>query len=484
MMLPIQKEPGPKSVPMPMAKKIMMIMSVTGLLLSPFAPAGQAQADVRSDTEGHWASSYIERALNEGLAKGYEDGSFQPDRPVNEAEFLAMLLRAYGTDIKAGGAGGQWYDSYYQFADQYGWPVTFNNKRGGFRRGQAALIMATAAGGKRYSENEAIQWLLDEGISKGRTSATIKGFVPDGGVTRAEALTFIFMLKDHTKQLSGTKVQQQPIGLHGIDIGDEVEKLTFRLGKPDRIDPSEYPYNWYVYNKNNAELAMYGVMDGKIAAQFSVSRKSWNLPGGLTTGLTLGEAKKQLAGATDTETKDSYYAYTADGIRTTLLIDTQNKDNISGILRQKGTLSKLDPRANTAAFRDALERQLFDLVNAERAVRGIPVLQWDKLAGAAARGHSENMRDKQFFSHKNLDNKTPFDRMKARGITYQLASENIAAGFDNSIITHYTLLNSTSGHRETLLNAKLTHMGTGVAIGGYYQVYYTQDFYTPLHSAD
>lgn len=480
--MPHKKKPGAKAVPRRPAKTVITIMTVAGLLLSPGLPAAHAGTDsaAMADTRGHWASSYIDWALDEGLAKGYEDGTFQPDKPVSEAEFLAMLLRAYAAEVPSAGAGSQWFDSYYEFAEQYGWPVTFNNERGSFRRGQAALLMATAASGKRYSENEAIQWLLDEGISKGRTSATIKGFVPSGGVTRAEALTFLFMLKEHTSQLSATKLQQDTAGLSGIEIGDEVDKLTYRLGKPDRIDPSEYAYSWYVYNQNNAELKLYGVLDGKVAAQFSVTKKGWKLPGGLTTGQTLSNAQKGLSGVTDAEKKDTYYAYTMNGIRTTLFIDTQDGNKISGILRQQSSLAKQTPGTKDTAFRDAMERQLFDLTNAERAVRGISALQWDKLASAAARGHSENMRDKQFFSHKNLDNKTPFDRMKAKGISYRLASENIAAGFDNSIFAHYTLLNSTSGHRETLLNDKLTRLGTGVALGGYYQVYYTQDFYTPL----
>lgn len=452
------------------------------LLLSSLAQPGRAHS-AGSDIDGHWASSYIKRALNEGLAKGYEDGTFQPDRPVTEPEFLAMLLRAYDTPVPAAGASAEWYASYYHYADRYGWPVTFNNDRGSFLRGQAASLMATAASGNRFSENEAIQWLLDEGISKGRTDATIQGFAPGGGVTRAEALTFIFTLKDHIQKLSATALKQDIIGLNGINIDDQVGKLTFLLGKPNRIDPSEYKFNWYIYNRNYAEYSMYGVLDGKIVALFSSSKNGWSLPDGITTGLTLGTVQKKLTAVSDEVTKDSHYAYTAGGTRTTLFIDTQDKDRIAGILQQKTSLTKLAVSArNNEPFRDALELQLFDLANAERASRGISALQWDKLAGAAARSHSENMRDKQFFSHKNLDDKTPFDRMKAKGVTFQTAAENIAAGFDNSILTHYTLLNSVSGHRETLLNGKLTRLGTGVAIGGHYQIYYTQDFYTPLQT--
>ncbi|WP_371825304.1 S-layer homology domain-containing protein [Paenibacillus soyae] len=57
------------------------------------------------DTEGHWASSYIAWAVKEDLANGYEDGTFQPDKPVTEAEFMALLLRAYGVMSKSDSAG-------------------------------------------------------------------------------------------------------------------------------------------------------------------------------------------------------------------------------------------------------------------------------------------------------------------------------------------------------------------------------------------
>lgn len=69
--------------------------------------------------------------------------------------------------------------------------------------------------------------------------------------------------------------------------------------------------------------------------------------------------------------------------------------------------------------------------------------------------------------------------MKASGVKYHSASENIAAGYTNSFFAHYGWINSKKGHRETLLSSKLKRLGTGVAIGGSYQVYYTQNFYTP-----
>ncbi|WP_171650827.1 S-layer homology domain-containing protein [Paenibacillus foliorum] len=44
-----------------------------------------------SDVEGHWAEESIVEAVFSGIASGYEDGTFKPDRAVSRREFTAML---------------------------------------------------------------------------------------------------------------------------------------------------------------------------------------------------------------------------------------------------------------------------------------------------------------------------------------------------------------------------------------------------------
>jgi hypothetical protein len=53
-----------------------------------------------------------------------------------------------------------------------------------------AELLASAAG-DRLSGNAAVQYLLDHGYSKGKTSATVIGFHRSDNVTRAEAVLFI-----------------------------------------------------------------------------------------------------------------------------------------------------------------------------------------------------------------------------------------------------------------------------------------------------
>lgn len=47
-----------------------------------------------NDVAGHWAAANIMKAVSAGIAKGYPDGTFKPDRTVTRAEFAVMLMNA------------------------------------------------------------------------------------------------------------------------------------------------------------------------------------------------------------------------------------------------------------------------------------------------------------------------------------------------------------------------------------------------------
>ncbi len=56
-------------------------------------PAAAATFD---DTEGHWASNWIEALRAAGLTSGYSDGTFRPDSPVTRAEMAVFIVNAFG----------------------------------------------------------------------------------------------------------------------------------------------------------------------------------------------------------------------------------------------------------------------------------------------------------------------------------------------------------------------------------------------------
>lgn len=50
-------------------------------------------AEKFTDISGHWAESAIKQAADDGILKGYEDGSFRPDQPLTRAELAAIYQR-------------------------------------------------------------------------------------------------------------------------------------------------------------------------------------------------------------------------------------------------------------------------------------------------------------------------------------------------------------------------------------------------------
>lgn len=118
----------------------------------------------------------------------------------------------------------------------------------------------------------------------------------------------------------------------------------------------------------------------------------------------------------------------------------------------------------------AAEQRMFDLVNQDRAAAGLPPLEIDMRLVRAARIKSQDMKDQGYFAHTSPDGTTPWDLMKAQGVTYRTAGENIAMGFTNSDAAEKGFMNSP-GHRANILNKDFNHVGIGI-VGNYY----TQEF--------
>ena len=82
----------------------------------------------------------------------------------------------------------------------------------------------------------------------------------------------------------------------------------------------------------------------------------------------------------------------------------------------------------TGLARADFESVVIELVNAERQDRGIKPLSYDADLAAAARLHSQDMGDQDYFSHDSLDGAQFYDRIIDEGYDYNLCGENIATG--------------------------------------------------------
>lgn len=128
--------------------------------------------------------------------------------------------------------------------------------------------------------------------------------------------------------------------------------------------------------------------------------------------------------------------------------------------------------STTTSDVNAFEQEVVKLTNAERTKAGLAPFKTDAQLMAAAREKSQDMQSKNYFSHTSPTFGSPFDRMKALGITYKSAGENIAQGQRTPQEVVQGWMNSP-GHRANILNEKFTHIGVGYVKSGNY---WTQQF--------
>ena len=120
----------------------------------------------------------------------------------------------------------------------------------------------------------------------------------------------------------------------------------------------------------------------------------------------------------------------------------------------------------------AYEQEVIRLVNVERAKAGLKALTEDWELSRVARYKSQDMHDLRYFSHTSPTYGSPFDMMKAFGIRYRTAGENIAMGYRTPAAVVQGWMNSP-GHRANILNAFYTKIGVGYVASGNY---WTQHF--------
>jgi uncharacterized protein YkwD len=138
-----------------------------------------------------------------------------------------------------------------------------------------------------------------------------------------------------------------------------------------------------------------------------------------------------------------------------------------------GVLDPPAPDGSGAEADGALEGQLREyeqLANAHRARVGCGPLRWDNRTGSVAQAHADDMVRRDYFSHTNPEGQSPFDRLRAAGVTYAAAAENIAYGYPTAAGVLQGWLNS-EGHRRNLENCEYTHHGVGLNRGKWVEVF-------------
>ena len=150
-----------------------------------------------------------------------------------------------------------------------------------------------------------------------------------------------------------------------------------------------------------------------------------------------------------------------------------------------------------------LEKKIHDLINAERKKKGLPALEWNDSLNRIARRYSQDMSERNFFSHNDPEGKSFINRYEEEGFECRLrvanttcfGAENIAQ--DNlyrsvlyldglpsydwnredeiaaSVVTGWM---KSKGHQENILTPYFKRQGIGISISENGKVYVTQNF--------
>jgi uncharacterized protein YkwD len=125
----------------------------------------------------------------------------------------------------------------------------------------------------------------------------------------------------------------------------------------------------------------------------------------------------------------------------------------------------------------AREQAMAEAINAVRLANGLPAVTLTQKLTQAARYHSRDMADHNFFSHTGSNGSSPGDRITQACYDWSSYGEIIAAGSADVNVILNMWMNSP-GHHDIILDPDYQDFGVGYARNGSstYVHYWTVDF--------
>lgn len=156
-------------------------------------------------------------------------------------------------------------------------------------------------------------------------------------------------------------------------------------------------------------------------------------------------------------------------------IDNDNNQNDNDANAGNENDNTSNDNQNTSDSFLSFQEEVVRLVNVERSKRGLSELSFNTQLSNVATLKSQDMINKNYFSHTSPTYGSPFDMMKQFNISYKTAGENIAKGQKTPEEVVNAWMNS-QGHRENILSTNFTDIGVGVAESSNGTLYWTQMF--------
>lgn len=293
-------------------------------------------------------------------------------------------------------------------------------------------------------------------------------------------------------------------GIHTF-IGKQVSEITRDLGEPERIDPTPFGYDWYIYGRNSERYLQIGIdsQTRRVTTIYALG-KELSIP-----PFKMGEASQKVYSqvrVSDTPSLNYrgtsiHFELNEEDMMVRPLIKFGKgwvqlnfdhvTDRLTGVrymttkvlaeqhpysMTYSGQLPSPQETLNDKEWEtvnQAEDKQILDMSNVFRKRFHLEPLRWSEEAHRAAYKHSREMYTKKYFSHDSKWSGDLSARLKRENIRFRAAGENIAAKYPDAVAVTLGWLNSID-HRKNLLSDIYTELGVGS-----YKNFYTQDFVTP-----
>lgn len=310
------------------------------------------------------------------------------------------------------------------------------------------------------------------------------------------------------------KTTQLSFAKKSVYIGESITALKAEWGEPERIDPlPQKSLYGYIYNGNSQTepYLIVGVKGEKVVSYFTIAKNftaydavisaddnetiqqtkliqqgasaqsmidaGWTEPGSYEFD-ALDSSKSEARVGTEAYYKltDNAYIYAFSDY-----FDGGDK-SIYGMYAFSGECTKYSMMYRTyMTFTDeilrAAEQEVYEMTNAYRNYMGKALFKLEDRTTTAARKHSEDMANNNYFQHNSLDGSKFSARLTAEGISWSGAGENICAGAGDAINMVIGWIGS-SGHRKGMLtDFKYIGVGAAYSSSADYGIYCTQDFW-------
>lgn len=310
------------------------------------------------------------------------------------------------------------------------------------------------------------------------------------------------------------KTTQLSFAKKSVYIGESITALKAEWGEPERIDPlPQKSLYGYIYNGNSLTepYLIVGVKGEKVVSYFTIAKNFTAYDAVISTNdnETIQQTKLIQQGASAQSMIDAgwsepgTYEFDAlDSSKSEARVGTEayykltdnayiyafsdyfdgGDKSIYGMYAFSGECTKYSMMYRTyMTFTDeilrAAEQEVYEMTNAYRNYMGKALFKLEDRTTTAARKHSEDMANNNYFQHNSLDGSKFSARLTAEGISWSGAGENICAGAGDAINMVIGWIGS-SGHRKGMLtDFKYIGVGAAYSSSADYGIYCTQDFW-------